>query len=63
MVARDLADVNFMMDKLRARKMDFEEEEDVAGFLGVHIERTPEHAKLTQKVRQYVIAIRGRFST
>ena len=38
-----------MMDKLRARNMDFEEEEDVAGFLGVHVERAPEHAKLTQK--------------
>ena len=49
MVARDLADVNAMMDKLRARKMDFEEEEDVAGFLGVHVERTPECVKLTQK--------------
>ena len=34
MVARDPADINFVMDKLRARKMDFEEEEDVAGFLG-----------------------------
>ena len=33
MVARDVADINKMMDKLRARNMDFEEEEDVAGFL------------------------------
>ena len=41
MVARDMADINKMMDKLRARNMDFEEEEDVAGFLGVHIERAP----------------------
>ena len=49
MVARDMADINEMMDKLHARNMDFEEEEDVAGFLGVHIERAPECAKLTQK--------------
>ena len=49
MVARDMADINEMMDKLCARNMDFEEEEDVAGFLGVHIERTPEYVKLTQK--------------
>ena len=34
-VARDLADINVMMDELRARNMDFEEEEDVAGFLEV----------------------------
>ena len=47
MVARGLADINVMMDKLRARKMDFEAEEEVAGFLGVHVER--EHAKWTQK--------------
>ena len=33
MVARDLADINEMMDKLRARKMDFEEEEGLNGSI------------------------------
>ena len=38
-----------MMQALRDRNMQLEKEDDVAGFLGVHIERTNEYIKLTQK--------------
>ena len=47
--AREEADIQDVINRMKNKKMDFEEEEDVAGFLGVHIERTDEHVKLTQK--------------
>ena len=49
MVAEDDADINVIIEKLRDLSMTLEEEDDVAGFLGVHIERTEDKIVLTQK--------------
>ena len=49
MVARDAADIDMVIKSLRELKMTLEEEDELAGFLGIHIERTTDHVKLTQK--------------
>ena len=49
MVARDAADIDLAIKSLRDLKMTLGEEDELAGFLGIHIERTADHAKLTQK--------------
>ena len=56
MVSTDMKYINDIVKKLRANKMDLEEEDDVAGFLGVHIERRKDSIKLTQKgLKQRII--------
>ena len=48
--ARDPKDINAAIDGLRNLGMELEKEEDVAGFLGVHIDRRSDGTiKLTQK--------------
>jgi hypothetical protein len=48
--ARDTADIDSAIAGLRALGMELEEESDVAGFLGVHIERRPDGSiQLTQQ--------------
>ena len=49
MVSRDVKYIDQMLERLRELKMELTEEDDVAGFLGVHIERTKDYVKLTQK--------------
>ena len=49
MIARDVKCIDEMLQKLRDLNMEMTEEDDMAGFLGVHIERTEGHVKLTQK--------------
>ena len=49
MVARDTADIDMAIKSLRELRMTLEEEDELAGFLGIHIERTTDHVKLTQK--------------
>jgi hypothetical protein len=44
-----MAEIDKIVAKLRARKMELEEESDVSGFLGVHIERSNGKVVLTQK--------------
>ena len=48
-LSRDMAEIDKIVAKLRARKMELEEESDVSGFLGVHIERENGKVILTQK--------------
>jgi hypothetical protein len=48
--SRESTDIDAVVTGLRQRGMDLEEEEDVAGFLGVHIDRRPDGTiHLTQK--------------
>ena len=50
MVSDKAENIDKVISRLRdIQNMQLEEEDDVAGFLGVHIERTPNHVKLTQK--------------
>ena len=49
MVAKNTSDIDDMLKRLRDLGIEMTEEDDVAGFLGVHIERTKDHVKLTQK--------------
>ena len=49
MVAKETKDIDAMLVKLRELGIEMTEEDDVAGFLGVHIERTKDYVKLTQK--------------
>jgi hypothetical protein len=49
MLATEMSDINQVMQKLKKLNMQLEEEDDIAGFLGVHIERTHDQVKLTQK--------------
>ena len=49
MVAKDVRDIDAIIQRLKDLEIELTEEDDVAGFLGVHIERTSEHIKLTQK--------------
>ena len=49
MVAEKTEHIDETLQKTRELKMEMTEEDDVAGFLGVHIEHTKDHVKLTQK--------------
>jgi hypothetical protein len=49
MLAAEMSDIDQVLQKLRKLNMQLEEEDDIAGFLGVHIERTHDRVKLTQK--------------
>lgn len=49
LVGKRHEDINDVIRKLREYGMELEEEDDVAGFLGVHIEKTKDYVKLTQK--------------
>ena len=49
MFARDIKDMDDKIQGLRDNDMELTEEDDVAGFPGVHIERTKDCVKLTQK--------------
>ena len=49
MVAKETSDIDDMLKRLRDLGIEMTEEDDVAGFLGVHIERTKDYVKLTQK--------------
>ena len=47
--AKDAKDIEEAISKLRDNGMKLEKEDDVSGFLGVHIERNGQEIKLTQK--------------
>jgi hypothetical protein len=48
--ARNKEDIDAVVDGLHKRNMELQKEEDIAGFLGVHIDRRPDGSiKLTQK--------------
>ena len=49
MVAKSTSDIDDMLKRLRDLGIKMMEEDNVAGFLGVHIERTKAYVKLTQK--------------
>jgi hypothetical protein len=49
MLAAEMSDIDQVLQKLRKLNMQLEEEDDIAGFLGVHIEQTHDQVKLTQK--------------
>ena len=49
MVSKNVSDIDEILKKLKNMGMEMTEEDDVAGFLGVHSERTSDHVKLTQK--------------
>ena len=50
MVSDQAENIDKVITRLRdVQNMQLEEEDDLAGFLGVHIERIPNHVKLTQK--------------
>ena len=49
MAAPNAADIVVVAKSLRDLCMTLEEEDELAGFLGIHIERTSDHVKLTQK--------------
>ncbi len=49
MFAQNQEDIDKTIEDLREHGMTLEKEEDVAGFLGVHIERAGNRIKLTQK--------------
>jgi hypothetical protein len=49
LLASKMSDIKEALHKLRSLKMELEEEDNLAGFLGVHIEQTCDHVKLTQK--------------
>ena len=48
MFAKDVKDIDAVIKGLREQNFILEEEEDVAGFLGVHIERSSTKVRLTQ---------------
>ena len=47
--ARDEKDINTLAMKLREVGVDLEQEDDAAGFLGVHLERDPDTGLLEMK--------------
>ena len=50
MISTSVKHINEVVRRLREeRGMDLEEEDDVAGFLGIHIKHDKDHVKLTQK--------------
>ena len=49
MISAEMSNINQVLKKLKKLNMELEEEDNITGFLGVHIEQTHDQVKLTQK--------------